>query len=150
MLQICFRSEFAPRFLGWQTSTHDRSRSLFLERACEVLRNSTNLVREFSRTRWGAALDGDEMIAVALEYSGMTPQPMFVMGRDDGIEAILRDVVRPRAAYVAALTESLPAVQAQYKVDPGPPMLMSVGAFDPGSAADVGPAQRHAIRDVLR
>ncbi len=62
-------------------------------------------------------------IAIALEYSGMTPQPMFVMGRDDGIEAILRDVVRPRAAYVAALTESLPAVQTQYKVDPGPPMV---------------------------
>ena len=79
--------------------------------------------REFSRTRWGAALDGDEMIAVALEYSGMTPQPMFVMGRDDGIEAILRDVIRPRAAYVAALTESMPAVQTQYQVDPGPPMV---------------------------
>jgi ribosomal protein S18 acetylase RimI-like enzyme len=53
----------------------------------------------------------------------MTPQPMFVMGRDDGIEAVLRDVIRPRAAYVAALTESLPAVQAQYRVDPGPPMV---------------------------
>jgi ribosomal protein S18 acetylase RimI-like enzyme len=79
--------------------------------------------REFSRTRWGAALDGDEIVAIALEYSGMTPQPMFVMGRDDGIEAILRDVVRPRAAYVAALTESMPAVQTQYKVDPGPPMV---------------------------
>jgi RimJ/RimL family protein N-acetyltransferase len=79
--------------------------------------------REFSRTRWGAAFDGDEMVAVALEYSGMTPQPMFVMGRDDGIEAILRDVIRPRAAYVAALTENLPAVQSQYRVDPGPPMV---------------------------
>jgi RimJ/RimL family protein N-acetyltransferase len=79
--------------------------------------------REFSRTRWGAAFDGDEMVAVALEYSGMTPQPLFVMGRDDGIEAILRDVVRPRAAYVATLTENLPAVQTQYRVDPGPPMV---------------------------
>jgi ribosomal protein S18 acetylase RimI-like enzyme len=32
-------------------------------------------------------------------------------------------VIRPRAAYVAALTENLPAVQAQYRVDPGPPMV---------------------------
>jgi GNAT superfamily N-acetyltransferase len=79
--------------------------------------------REFARTRWGAAFDGDEMVAIALEYSGMTPQPMFVMGRNDGIEAILRDVIRPRAAYVAALAEGLPAVQAQYRVDPGPPMV---------------------------
>ncbi len=79
--------------------------------------------REFARTRWGAAFDGDEMVSIVLEYSGMTPQPMFVMGRDDGIEAILSDVIRPRAAYVASLTESLPAVQTQYRVDSGPPMV---------------------------
>jgi len=79
--------------------------------------------REFGRTRWGGAYQGDRLVALVLEYSGMTPQPMFVMGRDDGIEAILRDVIRPRAAYVAALTENLPAVQAQYRVDPGPPMV---------------------------
>jgi RimJ/RimL family protein N-acetyltransferase len=79
--------------------------------------------REFARTRWGAAYDGDEIVAIALEYSGMTPQPLFVMGRDDGIEAILRDVIRPRAAYVAALPDSLRAVQALYRLDPGPPMV---------------------------
>ena len=58
--------------------------------------------REFGRTRWGIASAGDEVVAVGLEYGGLTPQPMFVMGREDGIAAILRDVVRPRAAYVAA------------------------------------------------
>lgn len=79
--------------------------------------------REFARTRWGAAFDGDEMVAIVLEYSGMTPQPMFVMGRADGIEAILADVIRPRAAYVATLTDGLPAVQTQYRVDPGPQMV---------------------------
>jgi ribosomal protein S18 acetylase RimI-like enzyme len=79
--------------------------------------------REFSRTRWGAAFDGDAIVALALEYSGMTPQPMFVMGRDDGVEAILRDVIRPRAAFVAAQTETLPAVESLYRVDPGPPMV---------------------------
>jgi ribosomal protein S18 acetylase RimI-like enzyme len=79
--------------------------------------------REFSRTRWGVAFDGDETVALVLEYSGMTPQPMFVLGSQDGIEAILRDVIRPRAAYVATLTESLPAVETHYRVDPGPPMV---------------------------
>lgn len=79
--------------------------------------------REFGRTRWGAAFDGDELVAVALEYSGLTPQPLFVMGARDGIEAILRELVRPRAAYVAALTEDLPAVEALYRVDAGPPMV---------------------------
>jgi len=79
--------------------------------------------REFARTRWGGAFDGERLVAIALEYSGLTPQPLFVMGRPDGIEAILRDVVRPRAAYVAALTEHLPAIEALYRLDPGPPMV---------------------------
>ncbi len=79
--------------------------------------------REFSKTRWGGAFDGDRLVALALEYSGLTPQPLFAMGRPDGIEAILRDVVRPRAAYVAVLPESVPAVQAVYRLDPGPQMV---------------------------
>jgi ribosomal protein S18 acetylase RimI-like enzyme len=79
--------------------------------------------REFPRTRWGIATAGDEPVAVAMEYSGLTPQPLFVMGRNDGIEAVLRDIVRPRAAYVAARTEALPAVESVYRVDPGPPMV---------------------------
>lgn len=79
--------------------------------------------REFSRTRWGGAFDGDRLVALALEYSGLTPQPLFVMGRPEGIEAILRDVVRPRAAYVAVLEESVDAVQTVYRLDPGPQMV---------------------------
>jgi ribosomal protein S18 acetylase RimI-like enzyme len=62
-------------------------------------------------------------VALALEYSGLTPQPLFVMGTSDGIEAVLRDVVRPRAAYVAVLPDALEAVQASYRLDPGPQMV---------------------------
>ena len=79
--------------------------------------------REFGRTRWGAAYDGDDLIAVGMEYTGPTPQPLFVLGRADGINAVLRDVIRPRAAYIAARTEMLPAVEAHYRVDPGPQMV---------------------------
>lgn len=79
--------------------------------------------REFGRTRWGVALSREVPIAVAMEYSGLTPQPLFVMGRSDGIEAVLRDVVRPRAAFVAAQAEALPAVETLYRVDPGPQMV---------------------------
>ena len=79
--------------------------------------------REFARTRWGAAYDGDELIAVGLEYTGPTPQPLFVMGRTDGIEAVLRDVIRPRAAYIAARSTMIPAIEAHYRVDPGPQMV---------------------------
>ena len=53
-----------------------------------------------------------------MEYGGLTPQPMFLMGDNDGIGAILRDVVRPRAAYLAARAESLPAVAQHYRSSP--------------------------------
>jgi RimJ/RimL family protein N-acetyltransferase len=79
--------------------------------------------REFRRTRWGVALDGETPVAVALEYAGLTPQSMFVMGSNDGIGAILREVIKPRAAFVAARLEMLPAVQTAYRVDPGPTMI---------------------------
>ncbi len=80
-------------------------------------------VREFARTRWGAAFVDDEPIAVALEYAGYAPQPIFVMGENAGIGAILRDVIRPRAAYASALPASLPALEAHYRVEPGPQMV---------------------------
>ena len=79
--------------------------------------------REFGRTRWGVAHDGPDLIAIGMEYTGPTPQPLFVMGREDGIGAVLRDVIRPRAAYIAARSTMLPAVEAHYRVDPGPQML---------------------------
>ena len=80
-------------------------------------------VREFARTRWGVALAGDEPIAVVLEYAGYAPQPIFALGDNAGIAAILRDVVRPRAAYAAVLPASLPALEASYRVEPGPQMV---------------------------
>ncbi|MGZ8514910.1 MAG: GNAT family N-acetyltransferase, partial [Candidatus Limnocylindrales bacterium] len=62
-----------------------------------------------------------------LEYSGPTPQPLFVMGRLDGIGVVLRDLIRPRVAFVAAPAAVLPAVATAYRVDPGPSMVrMSV------------------------
>jgi ribosomal protein S18 acetylase RimI-like enzyme len=79
--------------------------------------------REFRRTRWAAAFAHAELIAVGMEYTGLTPQPLFLMGRNDGIDAILGDVLRPRAAYVAARAESMPAVEEHYRVDAGPAMV---------------------------
>jgi ribosomal protein S18 acetylase RimI-like enzyme len=79
--------------------------------------------REFSRTRWGLAWAGDAPIALVLEYSGPTPQPLFVMGRLDGIEVVLRDLIHPRVAFVAAPPGVLPAVATAYRIDPGPAMV---------------------------
>ena len=79
--------------------------------------------REFARTRWGLAWDRDAPVALVLEYNGPTPQPLFVMGRPDGIEVVLRDLIRPRLAYAAAPPELLPAIETAYRVDPGPTMV---------------------------
>jgi ribosomal protein S18 acetylase RimI-like enzyme len=79
--------------------------------------------REYPRTRWAAAYDGADVVAVGMEYSGLTPQPLFLMGSNDGIVTILRDVLRPRAAYLAAKVEAMPAVETLYRLDPGPQMV---------------------------
>ena len=79
--------------------------------------------REFRRTRWGVAFDRAEPIAVGLEYSGISPQPVFLMGEPEGIAAILRDVIRPRAAFVATRPEHVDAVSSHYRLEPGPPMV---------------------------
>jgi len=79
--------------------------------------------REFARTRWGLAWDRDAPVALVLEYNGPTPQPLFVMGRPDGIEVVLRDLIRPRLAYAAAPPGLLPAIETAYRVDPGPTMV---------------------------
>jgi RimJ/RimL family protein N-acetyltransferase len=79
--------------------------------------------REFSKTHWGAAFEAGEVVAVGLEYAGLSPQALFVMGSNDGIAAILRDVLKPRAAYVATLPDGLAAVAEQYRVDTGPQMV---------------------------
>lgn len=80
-------------------------------------------MREFARTHWGVALVDDEPIAVVLEYAGYAPQPVFAMGENAGIAAVLRDVVRTHAAYAAVLPANLPALEACYRVETGPQMV---------------------------
>jgi ribosomal protein S18 acetylase RimI-like enzyme len=79
--------------------------------------------REFLRTRWGTASVSGKTIAVVLQYAGSSPQPIFVMGENAGIEAILGAIIKPRTAYVAARAEHLSAIASLYKIDPGPAML---------------------------
>ena len=79
--------------------------------------------RELGRTRCGIAHDGDQVVAAVVEYTGASPQPVFVMGRDDGIAEILREAIRPRIAYFATLPENVGAVSRRYRLEPGPPMI---------------------------
>jgi len=112
--------------------------------------------REFARTRWALARQGEEIVALGLEYEGTSPQPLLVMGSDGGIAAILRDVLRPRLAYVAVLPQSVTAVARRYHLDPGPAMVrMAVMAStfrpvdDPG-VERLGPADTPELNRLYR
>src|SRR3989304_5585961 len=59
--------------------------------------------------------------AVPPQFCAFPPQPLFLMGAPDGVAAVLHDVIRPRAAYVAGLPAHLAAVERIYRVAPGPP-----------------------------
>jgi ribosomal protein S18 acetylase RimI-like enzyme len=108
--------------------------------------------REFGRTRWGVALEQGRPVAVALEYLGGSPQPLFVMGEPAGVTGVLREVIRPRTAYLAARAELLDAVAAVYQVTDGPQMIrmwVDRATFQPAAPnavrlvpADVGDLNR--------
>jgi ribosomal protein S18 acetylase RimI-like enzyme len=105
-------------------------------------------LREFARSKWGIASQDGETIAVVLEYGGLTPQPLFVMGDGEAISAVLREVIRPRLVYLAADSSLLPAVERVYRVDPGPQMLrmwVNRDMFRPAR----GPALRLSPVDIV-
>jgi len=85
---------------------------------------------EFERTRWGIAFDDRAPVAVVMEYRGISPQPLFVMGEPDGISAILRFVIRTPVAFLAAKPEAVAAVREHYRVEAPAPMVRMVVASD--------------------
>ncbi|MBA3779084.1 MAG: GNAT family N-acetyltransferase [Chloroflexi bacterium] len=79
--------------------------------------------REFARTKWGLAHEDGEPVAIALEYRGLAPQPLFVMGDPEAAARLLADIIRPRAAYLAAMPPQIAAASRHYRVHTGVPMV---------------------------
>ncbi len=105
-------------------------------------------LREFARSKWGIATQDGRTTAVVLEYGGITPQPLFVMGDGEAIAAILREVIRPRLVYLASDRSLLPNVERVYKVDAGPEMMrmwVNRQMFQPVD----GPALRLSPVDIV-
>jgi ribosomal protein S18 acetylase RimI-like enzyme len=104
--------------------------------------------REFQKSKWGIATQDGRTTAVVLEYGGITPQPLFVMGDGDAIAAILRELIRPRLVYLAADRDLLAHVERVYKVDAGPEMMrmwVNRQMFQPVH----GPAMRLSPVDIV-
>ena len=109
--------------------------------------------REESRSRWGIARAGDEIVSLVLEYGGPSPQPLFIAGRDDGIEAILRDIIKPSIAYVACLPANQRAVETRYRLEPGPQMVrmwVDRSTFRPAEDPGVEPLGANDVGDLNR
>jgi ribosomal protein S18 acetylase RimI-like enzyme len=81
---------------------------------------------EFSRTRWGVATEDGAPVAVVMEYRGISPQHIFVLGDAEGIGAILRDVIRTRVAYLATKADSVSALAERYRVEAATDMVRMV------------------------
>ena len=61
-----------------------------------------------------------------MEYRGISPQHLFVMGDREGVAGILRDVISPKVAYLATKPETVPALSERYRVDPPTDMVRMV------------------------
>lgn len=85
---------------------------------------------EFARTRWGVAFEAGEPVALVMEYRGVSPQPLFVMGDPAGISAIVRDTIRPRISYVSVRQSAVAALRTRYRVDAPAPMVRMVVTRD--------------------
>jgi ribosomal protein S18 acetylase RimI-like enzyme len=81
---------------------------------------------EFPRTRWGVAIEEGRPVAVVMEYRGISPQHLFLMGDPEGIRGILRDVIRTRAAFLATKPESVSALNERYDSEPPTDMVRMV------------------------
>lgn len=77
----------------------------------------------FERARWAIARRNGETVALAMEQGGPPPQPVFLAGDPAGAELLLREVIRPRSAWIAMPAELLPVVAGLYRLEPGPPMV---------------------------
>jgi RimJ/RimL family protein N-acetyltransferase len=79
--------------------------------------------RPFQQGRWAVALHDGDPVALASEQGGPAPQPVFAAGEPEAVELLLRRVIRPWTAYIAARTELLPRIEALYRLDAGPSMV---------------------------
>jgi ribosomal protein S18 acetylase RimI-like enzyme len=99
----------------------------------------------FQHTRWYVAEADDQAPSLALHFTALEPDALFLMGDTAGLAIILGSALRPRRVYVSARPEHRPALRAFYRL--GPPervvrMVLDVHAFQPadGQAIRLSPA----------
>jgi ribosomal protein S18 acetylase RimI-like enzyme len=100
------------------------------------------------RATWGIAYDpAGRPIALAEHLEGLVPQPLFLMGDDDGCRSLLETVIKPRDAYFQAGEEHEGAMRAMYELEAPTAMFRMVVDRD-AFAPFAGPAERLVPADI--
>lgn len=101
-----------------------------------------------SRVSWAMAYDdAGGPTALAMHHEGLVPQPLFLMGANDGCHAILEHVLKPRDAYLQGTELHEAAVRDLYELDAPLRMLRMVVDRDTFQAF-AGPAERLTALDI--
>jgi ribosomal protein S18 acetylase RimI-like enzyme len=74
----------------------------------------------FDQCDWAGAERDGRLEALGLQFRGLSPAALFLMGDPEGLRIILRDSLRPGRVYLTCREEHLPAAGAAYAWDGGP------------------------------
>jgi RimJ/RimL family protein N-acetyltransferase len=100
------------------------------------------------RCRWGIAHDDlGRAVALAMHQDGVVPQPLFVMGDNDGVREVLASVIKPRDAYFQTASVHQAVLAELYQLEAPLAMLRMVvdrATFQPFA----GPAERLGPGDI--
>ncbi len=101
-----------------------------------------------ARVAWAMAYDdAGRPTALAMHHEGLVPQPLFLMGANDGCHAILESVLKPRDAYLQGTELHEAAVRDLYELDAPLRMLRMVVGRDTFTPF-AGPAERLTALDI--
>lgn len=99
----------------------------------------------FQHTHWYLAEAVGQARSLALHFTALDPDALFLMGETAGLAIILGSALRPRRVYVSAMPEHLSALRSFYHL--GRPvrvirMVLEANAFQPpsGKALRLSPA----------
>jgi GNAT superfamily N-acetyltransferase len=99
----------------------------------------------FQHTRWYLAEGGGQVFSLALLFTALDPDILFLMGDAAGLAVILGSALRPQRVFVTIQSEHLSTLKAFYRLGQAERtlrMVLDVNAFRPasGQALRLSPA----------
>ena len=110
--------------------------------------------RMFAQTTWVGAEEAGRTQALALQFRGLQPPALFLMGDARGLRAILGDALRPERVYLTCRAEHLPVTRDFYawsKTSPMWRMVLSPRRFRPvqGNCTRLAPDRAPQLTELF-